>query len=560
MPSARLIALLLAVPLPGEPAGAQVTARIDSIFAALNSSTTPGCQLAVSQRGQLVLERAWGMSDIERGVAMTPLSIFHVASVSKQFTAMAVLLLADRGRLSLDDEVRRYVPELGAFASRITIRHLLTHTSGLRDQWDLLGLAGWRNGDLYSQEDVLRIVFGQRSLNFQPGSEALYSNTGFTLAALIVERVSGERMQVFFEREIARPLGLSRTHVHDHYGMMVPGRTSAYSMIPGGGWRVSEPTYSTYGATNLFSTATDLVRWAANFDSARVGSRASIASMLSPTILTTGDTSAYGLGVSLAPYRGTRSIGHNGNDAGYRADLVHFPDHRLAVATLCNTDAVDPTALGRRVADLFLPEPPAATAPVSAASRPQATAIAPPTPDEMRQLAGVYHNPATDEVRRVEVRDAQLIYARGPGFVLTRVDQRRYSLPFGAIIEFPPHPNSLPQKMVVHQPPGVGPALTYEQRRLPTATRAALAILEGVYVSPELQTMYTVSVSDSGLVIEHLRRERVLLRPVFADAFDTAGYIAMVRFERNANGTPSALTVTTPRARRVRFHRLAVPR
>ena len=256
------------------PSSDTTTRAVDRVFAAWQSTDGPGCALGVSRNGRAVYEHGYGMANLETGTPITPSSIFHVASVSKQFTAAAIMLLARDGKLSLDDDVRKYIPELPDYGVRITIRHLLTHTSGLRDQWNLLALARGRfEEDRITEADVMDIVPRQKALNFTPGAEYLYSNTGYTLAAVIVKRVSGKSLREFADERIFRPLGMTSTHFHDDYTMLVPGRTSAYASR-GSGWRVSIPNYDTYGATSLFTTVGDLLKWEANFDAPVVGDRA----------------------------------------------------------------------------------------------------------------------------------------------------------------------------------------------------------------------------------------------------------------------------------------------
>jgi CubicO group peptidase (beta-lactamase class C family) len=309
---------------------------LNRVFAAWSSTDSPGCAVGVSQEGRVVFQNGYGMANLELDVPITPASIFHVASVSKQFTAAAVMLLARDGAISLDEDIRTWVPELPDFGHRITLRHLLTHTSGLRDQWDLLFMARGRfEENRITEDDVLEIIGRQRELNFVPGSEYLYSNTGYTLAGTIVRRVSGKSLREFADERIFRPLGMSHTHFHDDYTMIVKGRAAGYARRAGG-WRVRLPNYDTYGATSLFTTVGDLLKWNANLAEPQVGDAALIRDMLASATLTGGDTTGYGFGISTEVYRGARLIGHGGADAGYRTYLGTFPEHRTGIAVLCN--------------------------------------------------------------------------------------------------------------------------------------------------------------------------------------------------------------------------------
>jgi CubicO group peptidase (beta-lactamase class C family) len=283
------------------------------------------------------------MANLEHDIPITPASIFHVASVSKQFTAASIMLLAADGKLSLDDDIRKHLPEIPDYGHPITIRHLLTHTSGLRDQWDLLIMArgGRFEENRITESDVLEIVVRQKGLNFTPGTEYLYSNTGYTLAGTIVRRVSGKSLRTFADERIFRPLGMTSTHFHDDYTMIVPGRAAGYGRT-GTGWRVSLPNYDTYGATSLFTTVGDLLKWEANHARPVVGSDAMLRAMATSATLANGDTTTYGLGLATSLFRGVRLVGHGGADAGYRTWSGRVPEHGLALVVLCNASSANP--------------------------------------------------------------------------------------------------------------------------------------------------------------------------------------------------------------------------
>ncbi len=359
MPRHSIAIALIALSASVAPAAAQARRDadpkiIDHVFDAWNGADSPGCALGVGRNGRVLYEHGYGMANLETSTPITPASIFHVASVSKQFTAMAIMLLDRDGKLSIDDDIRKHLPEIRDYGTRITIRHLLTHTSGLRDQWELLALARGRfEENRITEADVMDIVPRQTALNFTPGAEYLYSNTGFTLLGVIVKRVSGKSLREFADERIFKPLGMKNTHFHDDYTMLVPGRTSAYDRRDGA-WHVSIPNYDTYGATSLFTTVGDLLKWEANLDNPVVGDRALIARMQTPTPLTGGDTSNYGFGLAISKYRGARVVGHGGADAGYRADVERYPEHGLATVVLCNAASAVPAQLGRQVAEAYL--------------------------------------------------------------------------------------------------------------------------------------------------------------------------------------------------------------
>src|SRR5262245_26193334 len=256
----------------GAPASEGVAAQVYKIFAQFDKPDSPGCALAVIRDGQIVYKRGYGMADLDHDVPIKPDTVFHVASVSKQFTAMSILLLAKQGKLSLDDKVQKYITELREFNQPITIRHLLHHTSGLRDQWNLLIMSGTRLGeDVVRDEDILDLVSRMKELNFKPGEQHLYCNTGYTLLAYIVKRVSGQSLREFAEANIFKPLGMTRTFFRDDHAVVVKQQAYAYNPGPGGAFKLSVPNYDTVGASSLLTTVEDLARWDQNFYDKKVG-------------------------------------------------------------------------------------------------------------------------------------------------------------------------------------------------------------------------------------------------------------------------------------------------
>jgi len=337
----RLIAIavvLLAPPLgaraqasPPPPPSAEADSfavRVDSLLAPWRGPDRPGCVVGVSRRGRVLLERGYGMADIASGTPMTPATVVHGASLAKSVTAMAVLLLVREGRLTLDDDVRRWLPELPDYAARysapLTVRHLLTHTSGLRDVFELEILARGRfEGERITASRAMGTIGRQRVLNFAPGAEYGYSNTGYVLAAHIVSRVSGKPFAAFAAERIFGPLGMTHTRIRDDFAELPPGSARGYAR-EGAGWRVAVPDYDIVGSTNLQTTVGDQLRWADNLERPIVGDSALVRQMRSPGLLANGDTTRYGLGLSLVRDRGERVVEHEGRDPGYRAYLGRY--------------------------------------------------------------------------------------------------------------------------------------------------------------------------------------------------------------------------------------------
>jgi len=541
---AAVFGLLTAAPVARAQQSADPDrAALDRVFAQWNTKDGPGCSVAASRDGRTVYEAAYGMANLETDTPITPASILHSASVSKQFTAMAVLLLAREGKLSLDTDIRTWLPELPDYGHKITLRHLLNHTSGLRDQWDLLSLARGRfEEDRITEADVLDIVSRQKALNFTPGTEYLYSNTGYTLAGTIVARVSGKSLRDFADERIFKPLGMTRTHFHDDYTMLVKGRTSAYAPRPGGQWRVSIPNFDTYGATSLYTTVGDLLKWQENFRSPVVGDAALLREMQTSAVLANGDSTGYGLGIGISGERGRILVGHSGADAGYRAYTGRYPEHAFAVAVLCNAAPSNPAALADSVSKLFLHlaanEPPA---PKPAASKPTADALA--------RFAGVYVNPTTGAPTYVSVREGGLIVGRTTGPALVPLSERRFWFaPQRAEWEFRPNGDLVVQ---FRGAPPRQPA-TFVRREIARPSAADLARYVGTYYSEELGATYTVSATDTALTMRTRTSQPRTAVPAYGDAFTGQ---ALVEFTRDASGRVTGLLMSTGRVRKVRFEK-----
>lgn len=546
----RALLILLAIPSIAcaqtrlSPADSMGRA-IDRVFDAWRDTEGPGCAVGASRNGRVVYERGYGMANLETGTPIRPSSIFHVASVSKQFTAAAIMLLARDGKLSVDDDIRKYLPEIPDYGTTITIRHLLTHTSGLRDQWELIGLARGRfEEDRITEADVMDIVPRQTALNFKPGAEYLYSNTGFTLLGVIVKRVSGQSLRDFADERIFKPLGMTSTHFHDDYTMLVPGRTSAYQpRIGKPGWRVSIPNFDVYGATSLFTTVGDLLKWEANLDKPIVGDGAMFARMQTVTPLANGDTSNYGFGLAIGRYRGARVVEHNGADAGYRAYVGRFPELGAAIAIACNGATANTTALARGVANVVLAD---ALAPVQAEVVPQAVAV---NAESLRRRAGVYVQPTTMAVVELSVKNGALIQGRQSGPALVAVAENRFRFP-GQPAEFVFGDGE--HAGFERRLPGVR-AVPFEWREPVVPTKAMLNLYAGKYVSDELGgAVYRVTATDSTLELRTGTEDPTTVRPVFANTF--LGDVGTIQFVET-KGRVTGFEVTNGRIRHVKFVR-----
>jgi len=390
-------------------------AAVDAVFSRWTRAT-PGCAVGVGVNGKSVLERAYGMADLEHDVANAPDTIFEAGSVAKQFTAAAVLLLAQDGKLSLDDPVRKYVPELPDYGVPLTIRHMLTHTSGLRDWGAIAGIAGWPRGRrAHTHAHVLDIVSRQKALNFTPGSNWSYSNTGYNLSAIIVSRASGQSFAEFSRDRIFKPLRMTRTSWRDDYTRIVKHRAIAYSP-QADGFAQDMPFENVHGNGGLLTTVGDLLRWNENFVAPTVGGKEFVAQQ--QTAAPVGDgRSDYALGLYIGRYRGVPEVFHSGSTAGYRAFLTRYPKQNLSVAVLCNTGNANATQYAHAVAEAYLgsvvgPVPAVAAAPNRPAAPPK------PAAADLSAYLGRYSSDEAETEFLIELAGEDLVLKRRPDTAL----------------------------------------------------------------------------------------------------------------------------------------------
>jgi CubicO group peptidase (beta-lactamase class C family) len=327
--------------------------RIDKVLKDFELKEGPGASIAVLHEGKIIYSRGIGYSNLEYDIPIEKNTIFHVASVSKQFTAFSIAMLAKQGQLSLDEDIRVYLPELPDFESKITIKHLIHHTSGLRDQWDLLALAGWRLDDVITEEQILKLINNQKELNFKPGEEFLYSNTNYTLLAKIVERVTGEKFNDWTKKNIFIPLRMENSFFYDDHEKIVKNRAYSYAEN-GDKYKKQVLNFSTVGATSLFTTAEDLALWAHNFETIKVGNQAIMDQVHQTTALNNGKAIDYAFGPHIVTYKGMPMAVHGGADAGYRTYLARFPEQHFAIAVLSNLASLDPKSLAMKIVDICL--------------------------------------------------------------------------------------------------------------------------------------------------------------------------------------------------------------
>lgn len=554
--------LVSSLGMRGQNLSPEMAAKVDKVFEKYNHPDSPGCAVGVYKDGQIIYKRGYGMANLNDDVPIAPNTVFHVASMSKQFTAASILLLAQQGKLSLDDDVHKYIPELPDFGERITLRHLMHHTSGLRDQWALLGLAGWRySQDLITDDDVMSVMVHQKALNFKPGEKYMYSNTGFTLLALVVKRVSGMSLREFTTKNIFEPLGMSHTHFRDDHEEIIKHDALGYEQAgEGKPFRMSLTNFDTTGATSLHTTVEDLQLWDENFYHPKVGGPAFIQQMLQKGKLNNGKDQDYASGLAIGTYRGLPTVGHGGADAGYRSDMERFPDQHFGAAVLCNSAEASPNSLLHQVADIVLEsqfkEP--AKIEKKAANSPAQTGTVTMTADQMKAVAGIYWKREDDDFERIILKDGALLVDLG--------GEEYHSLKPFAESHF--HVADVPwsDNLDVHfaaasadKPARLelawdgGTPEVYESVAAVTPTPAELGEYAGEYVSDEIDPVYRVKLEGDKLKLLRLKNKPDPLAPATSDVF--TGQIGTIRFTRDADHHVSGFTLDAGRIQGFQFKR-----
>ena len=329
--------------------------RVNQIFAAYDKADSPGCSLGVIRNGNFVYRKGYGAASLELGVPLSSQSVFYMGSVSKQFTAASIVLAAEQGFLSLDDNIRKYIPEVPDYGRPITLRHMLHHTSGFRDVLTLLAISGRNALDLHSKDELIDLVARQKALNYNPGEEFLYSNTNYFLLAEVVKRATKKPLSEFAADNILKPLGMAHTRFYDDHTLVVPGRVPAYGPGSNGGFLVNWSTnFEKVGDGGLMSSVDDLLLWDRNFYENRLGTGTLLKEMQTRGVLNSGEQIGYALGLGLGVYRGLPIVEHEGALFGYSTEILRFPEQRFTVVCLCNLSSADPESLSRKVADIYL--------------------------------------------------------------------------------------------------------------------------------------------------------------------------------------------------------------
>jgi len=517
----------------------QVAAGAERAFEKVLKSVNlpaPGCAAGVSLNGEPVFEKAFGLAELEHSTSNTPQTVFESGSVAKQFTAAALVLLQQEGKLSIDDPVRKYIPELPDYGTPLTIRHMLNHTSGLRDWFSVRALSGEGAGEhIVTQQMIFDTIVRQKGLDFTPGAEYSYSNSGYQLAAMIVERVSKQKLPDFVSERIFKPLGMTNSSYRDDFQRVVPRRAQAYSKSGDGPWRLNMPMMTAHGGGGMLTTIGDWLKWNATLD-ARTWNAGLVDALETHGILNTGRKISYALGLQHGAYKGVRHISHTGATAGYRTVLVRFPERKVSIGVLCNGTAPESSAVAYAIADeIFGPFP-----------------TPPPTPDigkipieQQEKYVGLWKNERTKTPVRLAVTNNELRFGNTP--IRAMGDG---SLMFGSSkMSFKFDGSGKPESFELDMA-GDPVRFTAQSEWIPTA--ADLASLAGDWYSDDAEAKVKLVAEGASAFLVSRNSPRIALKPLYKDHFtDEQGLI--IWFDRDASGKATVMHVGSGRMRDMPF-------
>ncbi len=521
-----------------QPSDDELAKKVDAFLSQWDKNDMPGCAVGVVQDGRLIYKRGFGMANLDYDVPNTPSTRFNLASVSKPFTAMSIALLAQQGKLSLDDDIRKYVPEMPKYDETVTIRHLIHHTSGIREYEALVRFGGLDTDKAYSPKAILNMLARQKNLSFKPGAKYSYSNSGYFLMGIIVERVSGKSLRAFAEENIFKPLGMKNTLFFDNRFEVIKNRAHGYIVGPDNSIRARSSLYDLVGAGGVLTTVEDLYLWTQNFYEPKVGNKELIGLLTTPGTLNGGEKMNYAFGMWRGEYKGLPVITHSGNMSGYRARIVSFPEQKFTVIALSNNMAILPSAIVAKLADIYLEgqlKPDVPSQKKVAETLPPAIALA---EKEALRYPGIYASSESGAVFKLGLKDGKLIYS-GPlktGSVIP-ISENRFAMVAGAdkyelVSVFNPSGTISEMKLIRN---GAKPDI-FIPVKPPFDSPQQLSEYAGTYYSDEFDADYKISLKGNNLVLQIGESLEPQLTAAYADAFTTAGAQINLSFTRDDKG------------------------
>lgn len=527
---------------------------IDSLFTSWNVPDYPGGSVLVSKEGKTIFSKSYGLANIEYNIPNTNNTLFNIGSISKQFTAMGIVLLEQQNKLSFDDDIRKYIPELPNFGETISIRHLLHHTSGLRDLHGLLGLAGWRSGDLETNEDVYRIIKNQKELNFAPDEEFLYSNTGYILLAKIIENISQLKFDQWMKQNIFQPLGMKDTYVATSLHKIVPNNATSYYLRKE--FERALEYWGYFGSGNMHSTIEDLNIWLQNFSTPQNNWETAFKKLLFTTPLHNGFETNYGFGIRIEEYAGRKVLQHGGSVGGFRALVRTFPEEQLNIVILSNYSRSNIGSKANEISDILLNKKHDSLTKTATTSAQLPAKFIKLSKKKLEEFEGIYWSDSEKSGRKVYIKNDTLRYSSSAGneWPLLPIDKQKFIMNHPSIkpiVKF----DGVTHQMIITTDNNLPGIFTFLQSNLDIKAND-FNTLVGNYYSPELKTMYSISIdNESNVYLEHARHGKIKLEQLYNTIFSGNWPVGTVEIKRNEKGKVMGLRISNGRTRNVWFEK-----
>jgi CubicO group peptidase (beta-lactamase class C family) len=528
--------------------------KINSFYSTWDKIYSPGCAVGIVRNDSLIFAKGYGMANLEYSVPNSPETIFHMASISKQFTAYSILLLEKQGKLQLDDDIRKYLPWFPDLKEKITIRNLLNHTSGIRDQWQLLAISGTRLDDVITQDHIIKILGRQKALNFKPGDKYSYSNSGFTMLAEIVRSITGKSLRQFTDSAIFKPLGMMNTHFHDDYEEIVKNRSYSYQRKDSIHFTNSILSYSNAGATSLFTNITDMSKWIMNFYDPKVGDLKDIARLTQNGKLNNGKDINYALGIVSDKYRGWRQYSHGGSDAGYRTYITVFPDLKMGFIVFSNLGDFNTGGLTYQMVNLFINDTTKQSLQGKQEKRDTTAALLKDISSVKKYLGNYISDEGID--LGIEIKHSKLYYKAGDeNNPLVQESDNLFSMLYAPEVKFNFNIVGKDTTIEVNVPNETIHLKKYTKIQSPDDK--TLQKYTGKYYCPELDCSYSIILKDQSLFLTNAKYNDAKLKLAGAEhLLNDNWWINHIVVTRNASNQITGFEVNSGRIMHLRFNKI----